>query len=230
MTVNLRLSLTVFKVGFAAESAGGFVALFSGSSRLPFDGLLVLLNPAFTAVGVLFLWIGRHEWNELHRTRVGHTNLAFAVSLVATVLAAAPIGILSLYGNPSPPSWLGIEFGAAIALVFAVTFVTYALVAAHLVGRLGEIAMAIGLGWAVLLSGLIGLTLAPDIQPIVHSVAARNPAVGAIFQPITLLDALLAFSYLAFFVAFVDAHYRVAKGLQPKEPSEPVGRTPSSRT
>jgi hypothetical protein len=224
MTVNLRLSLTVFKVGFAAESAGGFVALLSGSSKLPFNGLLLLLNPVFTAIGILFLWIGRHEWNELHRTRVGYTNLAFAVSLIATILAAAPIGVLSLYGNPSPPSWLGLEFGAAIALVFAVTFVTYALVAAHLVGRAGEIAMGIGLGWAVLLSGLIGLTLAPDIQPIVHSVVVRNPAVGSIFQPITLLDALLAFSYLAFFVAFVDAHYRVAKGLTPIDRKEDPGR------
>jgi len=111
MTVNLRLSLTVFKVGFAAESAGGFVALFSGSSKLPFNGLLLLLNPAFTALGILFLWIGRHEWNELHRTRVGHTNLAFAVSLVATVFAVAPIGILSFYGGGNPPSWVGIEFG-----------------------------------------------------------------------------------------------------------------------
>ena len=216
MTVNLRLSLTVFKVGFAAESAGGFVALLSGATKLPFNGVLLLLNPAFAAVGILFLWIGRHEWNELHRARVGHANLAFAVSLVATVLAAAPIGILSLYGNPSPPSWLGIEFGAAIALVFGVTFVTYALVAAHLVGRMGEIAMGVGLGWAVLLSGLIGVALAPDLQPIVHSVTARSPAVGAIFQPITLLDALLAFSYLAFFLAFADAHYRVAKGLTPE--------------
>ena len=170
----------------------------------------------FTVIGILFLWVGRHEWNDLHRTRVGYTNLAFAVSLIATVLAAAPIGILSLYGNPNPPSWLPIEFGASIALVFAVTFVTYALVAAHLVGRLGEVAMGVGLGWAVLLSSLIGLALAPDVQPIVHSVVARNPGVGSIFQPITLLDALLAFSYLAFFVAFVDAHYRVAKGITPQ--------------
>jgi len=216
MTVNLRLSLTVFKIGFAAESAGGFVALISGSTRLPFDGALVLLNPAFTAVGILFLWIGRHEWNELHRTRVGHANLAFAASLVAIALAGAPIGILSLYGNPGPPSWLGYEFGAAIAAVFAVTFVTYALVAAHLVGRLGEIAMGIGLAWAVLLSSLIGIALAPNLQPIVLSVTGRNPGVGVIFQPITLLDALLAFSYLAFFLAFVDAHYRVAKGLTPE--------------
>jgi len=216
MTVNLRLSLTVFKIGFAAESAGGFVALVSGSTKLPFGGALLLLNPVFAAIGILFLWIGRHEWNELHRTRVGHANLAFAASLVATALAAAPIGILSLVGNPNPPSWLGIEFGAAIALVFAVTFVTYALVAAHLVGRLGEVAMGLGLGWAVLLSSLIGVALAPDLQPIVHSVAARSPAVASIFQPITLLDALLAFSYLAFFVAFVDAHYRVAKRLTPE--------------
>jgi hypothetical protein len=215
VTVNLRLSLTVFKIGFAAESAGGFFALLTGSTKLPFDGLIVLLNPGFTAVGILFLWIGRHEWNELHRTRVGHANLAFAASLVAIVLAALPIGVLSLYGNPAAPSWLGIEFGAAIAVVFAVTFVTYALVAAHLVGRLGEIAMGVGLGWAVLLSILIGVALAPDLQPIVQSVASRSPAVAVIFQPITLLDALLAFSYLAFFVAFVDAHYRVAKGLTP---------------
>ncbi|MGD0588118.1 MAG: hypothetical protein ABSA63_04920 [Thermoplasmata archaeon] len=216
MPVNLRLSLSIFKIGFAAESAGGFVALLSGSSKLPFDGLLVLLNPAFTAVGILFLWIGRHEWNEIHRARVGYTNLAFAASIVAIALAAAPIGILALYGNPSPPSFVGVEFGAAIALVFAITFVTYALVAAHLVGRLGEIAMGLGLGWAVLLSALIGIALAPNLQPIVQSVSARSPALGGIFQPITLLDALLAFSYLAFFVAFVDAHYRVAKGLTPE--------------
>jgi hypothetical protein len=227
VTINLRLSLTIFEIGFAAESVGGFVALLSGTSKLPFNGGLLLLNPAFTALGVLFLWIGRHEWNELHRTRVGHTNLAFAVSLIATVLAAAPIGVLTLYGNSNPPGWVSLEFGAAVAIVFAVTFVTYALVAAHLVGRLGEVAMGLGLGWAVLLSALIGLALAPDIPPIVHTVAARNPAVASIFQPITLLDALLAFSYLAFLVAFADAHYRVARGLTPAgTPMGPVGKGP----
>lgn len=213
MTVNLRSSLTVFKVGFAAESAGGFVALLSGAATLPFNGALVLLNPAFSALGIGLLWVGRHEWNELHRTRVGHANIAFAVSIIATVAAVVPIGVLSVLGSSAPPSWVAIEFGAAIALVFAVTFVTYALVAAHLVGRPGEVAMGLGLVWAVVLSGLIGVALAPQLQPIVHSVAARSPAVGPIFQPITLLDALLAFSYLAFFVAFVDAHYRVVKGL-----------------
>ncbi|HEV2165759.1 MAG TPA: hypothetical protein VGS23_02090 [Thermoplasmata archaeon] len=213
MTVNLRLSLSVFMVGFAAESASGFVSLASNSTQLPFHGALVLLSPAFTVLGLLFLWIGRHEWNEVHRTRVGHANLAFAVSLIATAAAGAPIAYLTFLGTSTPPGWLSLEFGAAVALVFAVTFVTYALVAAHLVGRSGEIAMALGLAWAAGISALIGLALAAQLRSIVGAVAHRTLSVGPIFDPITLLDALLALSYLAFFLAFADAHYRVARGL-----------------
>lgn len=213
MTVNLRLSLTVFKVGFAAESASGFAALATGAGQLPFHGVILLLSPVFSALGILFLWVGRHEWNELHRTRIGHANLAFTVSLVAIVLAAAPVGYLTFVGAPTPPSWLGLEFGVAVALIFGLTFVTYALVAAHLVGRVGEVAMGLGLAWAAGISGLIGLALSPQLGPIVRTVAARSTALASVTQPITLLDALLGFSYLAFFVAFTDAHYRVAKGI-----------------
>ncbi len=217
MTVNLRLSLTVFKVGFGVESLSGFAALASGSPTLPFHGYLLLLSPISSAFGIVFLWIGRHEWNELHRTRVGHANLAFAVSLIATALAAAPIAYLSAIGGPEPPGWLALEFGVAIALVFGVTFVTYALVASHLVGRLGLVAMALGLLWAAIISALIGIALASQLHPIVSTIVARTPALDPIAQPITLLDALLGFSYLAFFVAFVDAHWRVVRGLVPDD-------------
>ena len=215
MTVNLRLSLTVFKIGFGVESLSGFSALASGSESLPFHGYLLLLSPVSSAFGILFLWIGRHEWNELHRARVGHANLAFAVSLIATALAAAPIAYLAWIGGPEPPGWLAYEFGVAVALVFAVTFVTYALVASHLVGRVGQIAMALGLFWAAVISAAIGLALAAQLHPIVATIVARSPALDPIERPITLLDALLGFSYFAFFIAFVDAHWRVAKGLVP---------------
>ncbi|MGH7193004.1 MAG: hypothetical protein ACREJM_05640, partial [Candidatus Saccharimonadales bacterium] len=40
---------------------------------------------------------------------------------------------------------IALEFAVAVALVVGVTFVTYALVAAHLVGPTGEVAMALGL-------------------------------------------------------------------------------------
>jgi hypothetical protein len=212
---NLRLSLTVFKIGFAAESASGFFALATNSSQLPVHGLVIFLGPVFTACGILFLWLGRHEWNEVHKTRIRYANLAFALSLVAIVLAAAPIAYLTAIGGASPPGWLVVEFGASVALVFGITFVTYALVAAHLVGRVGEIAMALGLGWAVLISAAIGFALSPQLSPIVQTITARSTSVGTIVAPLTLLDALLAFSYLAFFVAFVDAHYRVSRGLDP---------------
>ena len=215
MTVNLRLSLTVFKLGFAAESASGFFALASTSHQLPFHGLVIFLGPAFTALGILFLYLGRHEWNEVHRTRVRYANLAFVASLAAIALAVAPIAWLAVVQAHGSPGWLGVVFGVAVAFIFAVTFVTYALVAAHLVGRLGEIAMALGLGWAVIVAAAIGLALSGELQPIVQTIVDRSVSVGPIVEPITLLDSLLAFSYLAFFLAFVDAHYRVAHGLTP---------------
>ena len=217
MTVNLRLSLTVFKVGFGVQSASGFAALASNSGQLPFHGYLLVLSPLFSGIGILFLWIGRHEWNELHHTRVRHANLAFAVSLVATALAALPIVYLSSTGGPQPPGWLAWEFGAAVALVFGVTFVTYALVGSHLVGRWGSVALALGLAWAFLISALIGLALTPQLRPIAEAIVTRTPAIDPIAQPIALLDALLGFSYLAFFLAFTDAHYRVAKGVVPPD-------------
>ncbi|MGI0133174.1 MAG: hypothetical protein ACREDK_08860 [Thermoplasmata archaeon] len=213
LTVNLRLSLTVFKVGFLAESIGGFVALFGNHRELPFHGYLIALTPVFSALGILFLWAGRHEWNALHRSRVGHANLAFATTFVATALAAAPIAYLSLTGGPNPPPWIALEFAVAVALVVGVTFVTYALVAAHLVGPTGEVAMALGLLWAIIISAEIGLALSHHLSTIVTTIAGRSLSIEPIAQPITLLDALLGFSYLAFFVAFVDAHWRVAKGL-----------------
>lgn len=213
MPVNLRLSLSVFKVGFAAESAGGFVALLGNGQGLPFHGYLLLVTPLFSALGILFLWLGRHEWNELHRSRVGHANTAFGLSILATVLAAAPVAYLSFMGSSNPPGWVALEFGAAVALVFGVTFVTYALIASHLVGPVGQVAMALGLLWAVFISALIGLALSSQLPTIVGTIVARDLSFAPIERPIVLLDALLGFSYLAFFVAFADAHWRVARGM-----------------
>jgi hypothetical protein len=215
MPVNLRLSLTVFKIGFLVESASGFAALLTGANHLPFHGYLILLSPVISGVGILFLYVGRHEWNELHLTRVRFAGTAFALNLVAIVLAAVPIAYLTITGAASSSRVWEIVFGTSIALIFGITFVTYALVAAHLVGRVGEIAMGVGLAWSLIISALIGIALSPQLRPLAQSIAARSPALGSVTSPITLFDGLLGFSYLAFFVAFADAHYRVAKGLDP---------------
>ncbi len=226
LTINLRASLTVFTIGFIVEGVGAFLVLTPGAGLLPFHGYLILLGPVFSVLGILFLWIGRHEWNELHHRRVGFARFAFVASLVAIALAAAPVAYLASMGGAAAPGWLGFEFGVAVALIFALTFVTYVLVAAHLVGRVGEVAMGIGLVWALIISALIGLALSPQLGPIVTAVMARTPAIGQVTRPIQQLDAWMGFSYLAFLVAFVDAHHRVAAGRPSPRPQPPAPSPP----
>jgi hypothetical protein len=119
----------------------------------------------------------------------------------------------------APPSWLGAEFGVAVAATFVLGFFTYALLTAHLVGRIGEVAIGLGLAWALLISAAIGSVLAPRLGEIATAVASGAGGVAPLVQPIAFLDALLAFSYIAFFVAFVDAHYRVATGVDSDGPT-----------
>lgn len=209
---GLRTSLAIFQIGFALESFAGFVALSRPGSGLPYHSLILLLSPFFSVLGILWLWIGRSEWNDVHRQRVRSANVAFGASLLAAILAAAIVGYLSYLGPAAPPAWASLAFGTAIASLLALTFVTYVLVASHLVGPIGGVAMAFGLVWALLLSALIGLALSPQLQTIVQDVSSRNLAVGPVFAPVTLLAALFAFSYLAFFVAFADAYVRVGRG------------------
>src|SRR5579871_3679893 len=155
MAPNLRASLTIFKVGFAGEAASGFTALLTGGTDLPFHGYLVLLAPVFTALGIVFLWIGQHEWSELHVSRVRHAGRIFVLSLASIGLVAAPLLYIFATATSEPPLWLSVEFGVAAAFVFGLTFVTYALVAAHLVGPIGEAAIVVGLAWACIVSALI---------------------------------------------------------------------------
>ena len=217
----------MFTIGFIVEGAGAFLVLSPGAGLLPFHGYLILIGPLFSVLGILFLWIGRHEWSEIHRRRVGFARFAFVASLVAIALAAAPVAYLATMGGAAAPGWLGFEFGVAVALIFALTFVTYALVAAHLVGRVGEVAMGLGLAWALIISALIGLALSPQLGPIATAVTARTPAIDQVARPIQQLDAWMGFSYLAFLVAFVDAHHRVAAGRpSPPGPPPPAASSP----
>jgi|SRR5579871_840490 len=227
VTTNLRTALAIFQAGFLLESVSGFAALIVGVAALPFHGAILLVGPAFSGAGVLFLWIGRHEWNETHAQRVGHATLAFAVTLVALLLAALPVAILTAEGSSAPPAWAAWEFGAAVALVIGASFLTYGLVAAHLVGRTGRVGLAASLLWAWIVAAVLGLLLAPQLGTIVHLIQARSGPYDSVTRPLGPLEALLAISYLAFFVLFSEAHYRVARG-RPVEGSGagPVTPTP----
>ena len=83
---NLRISLTILSIGFAIEGAGELYSVLSGGTFRPGTWLLLIIPTIATLVGLLFVWIGRHEWNELHRDRVRRAHVVFGLSVVGGFL------------------------------------------------------------------------------------------------------------------------------------------------
>lgn len=212
MTVNLRLSLAVFSIGFAIQVAGDVYALAVTGTSLGNRGYLLALGPAFTLLGLLFLWVGRHEWNELHRRRVRHAHLAFLASVLFLVLAIVPLVWAVLLASTSLPAWAHLLFAIGIAGTFFLTFLTYALVVFHLIGPPAKIAVLFGLVWSAGIAILIGLALDAHLSRIVGAILQRSLAFGSILSPISILEAYLVVTYLILLAAFVHAHRRIARG------------------
>jgi hypothetical protein len=218
MPPNLRLSLSIFAAGFGVEAVGDGYRLATGTVHLLAGTALLAVSALSTVFGLLFLWLGRHEWNELHRTRVGYTNATFFATIVLVALAVAPAAYLVARGEPLP-SWLASEVGAAVAAALVATFLTYVWVVLHLVTR------AVGFGLvaaplaAIPVGYLVGSVLATQLPMYLPRVSSQPLGLAGLADPVAQPLAWLVVPYALLFVAFVDAHRRVARGL------EPVGAT-----
>ena len=217
MTANLRASLAIFSVGFAIEGVGEFYAWVTGSTRLPTNGLFLFVGPIFTVFGLLFLFIGRHEWNEIHHQRVRHAHLAFGLSVLSFAGAALPIAWYGFYRPGSPPLWVASEFGAAVAGILLFSFVTYFLVVFHLVGRPGQGTLIAALAWSLGVSGFAGVVFAANIDTYLSIVRTGAGNVTALAGPLSGVLAYFFLSYFLLFAAYADAHRRVARGLETAE-------------
>lgn len=212
MAPNLRLSLTIFSIGFAIESGVDVYHVVTGSVQPIAGGYLFLLGIVATILGLSFLWIGRHEWNELHTQRVRHAHLAFA-STVA--LGAAAAGPAAYYGYTSPdalPGWLGPEVGAAVGVALLVTVWMYIVIVLHLVGGPGKAVLVLSMIAAAPVAYLLGLTVSQDLPVYLHAATAGPRGVLPLAEPALDLLSWLFASYLLLLVAFADAHRRVARG------------------
>jgi hypothetical protein len=223
MTVNLRLSLTVFSIGFAVEGAGSLYSFLASGTLLPAGGFLIYLNPVFTVIGLVFLWLGRHEWGVLHRRRVGHAHTSFFLAVLFLLLAIVPIAVYTyLEPTTSAPNWVTLEFGAAVAATFLFSYVTYALIAVHLLGTGGRIAVAAALGWAALISALLGLAVAGLFPTYIKVFRSGAVSTSGLEGPLTSEFSLLFVSYFLFLLAFIDAHRRIVRQ------GTPPGAAPAS--
>jgi hypothetical protein len=219
MTTNLRVSLTVLSIGFAVEGAGEAYSVASSGTLLPGTSVVFLLSTAVTVVGLLFLLLGRHEWNELHRARVRRTTVIFALSVVGGVVAAVEVALLTLYPGIGTPLWAEVLFGAALGSLVLGTFITYVHLVFHLVSRPSKAVLVAAAVWALIVSAYVGRVLAGDLPAILGAVANRSLTVDHLLGPVDYLASYLFVSYFLLLAAYLDAHAVVARGLPPSTAS-----------
>lgn len=210
MSLTLRLSLTIFSIGFAIEGSGELYSVITGGRYKPGVNLLFLIPVAMTLVGLLFVWIGRHEWGELHRDRVRQAHQVFALSVLGGVVAAGILALLVGVPALGVPLWAEIVFGAAAGSLVLGTFVTYVYLVFHLVGPVSRGALSATIAWSLVVSGLIGATIAANLRPIVALVQHRQALVPGFVTPLDSLSSYLFLSYFLLLIAYLDAHRRVA--------------------
>ncbi len=231
MTTNLRLSLTILSVGFAIEGGGELYSFVSRGTFQPGPNLLFVLPALMTLVGLLFVWVGRHEWNVLHHDRVRGAHLVFALSLLGGAVGGALVGLLVALPGLGIPAWAALLFGASLGSLVLGTFVTYVYLVFHLVSRPSQVVLVASIVWALLISVFIAAAFASNLGAIVGLAAHRSFTIPAFLQPVNQLASYLFVSYFLLLAAYVVAHHRVAQGpgRQGSVPPSP-GPTPSERS
>lgn len=228
MAPNLRLSLTIFTIGFAIEAGVNAYDVLTGSSRGGAAGeTLFIVGAVATLLGVLFLTLGRHEWNEIHRTRVHHAHLTLLVTVLLALAAAGPIAYYAYMSGLSIPSWLAYEVGAAVAASLFLSFILYAIIVYHLLGTVGRAILILALLAAVPVVGIVGYHIAGDIPTYLATVRSSPTKLAALVEPVVAYLSYMFLAYALFAVAFIDAHRRVVRGLEPPTLDESPPAAPS---
>jgi uncharacterized membrane protein YidH (DUF202 family) len=215
MAPNLRLSLSIFTVGFLIEAGENAYDVLTGTSSGRTGEVLFLIGALATVLGITFLTIGRHEWNELHKQRVHHAHLTFLLTVLLVVAAAGPVAYYAYMGSLAIPGWLAYEVGAAVAGSLFFSFVLYAVIVHHLLGTTGRIILALALVAAVPVVGIVGYHVAGGLPIYLSTVRSSPTKLVALIEPIATYLSYMFLAYGLFAVAFIDAHRRVAKGLPP---------------
>ncbi len=230
MTINLRVSLTIFSIGFALEAGEDVYYLVTGSVRLFAGGLLFAIGIAATVLGLLFLTIGRHEWNELHRDRVRSAHWTFATVVLLGVAAALPVAYYLYRPGTGMPAWAALEVGAAVAGSLFFTFILYAVIVYHLLGRAGRAVLVGALAAAVPVCGDVGWRVSQGLPSYLLLARSSPLTLVAVVEPIVSLLSYMFLAYLLFLAAFVAAHRRVAQGAPVRSPARwvPPSAPPSS--
>lgn len=219
MVSKLRLTLAILTVGFVIEGTMEAYAYVSRSYRLPYAAVIFVVGPFVTLAGILVLWIGRNQWNDLLSRRFRHAHRTFGLSLVALVVGAATL-VWSSYGSAAPISWwTSWVFGAALMASLFLTFATYVLLALHLTAWVGKALLLLALGWAAVVSLWMGQVLAQNFGAIIQDLQTRTLSDGSLNASVAGFGSYFALTYALLTIAYLDAFHRVpAVSLKPASP------------
>jgi hypothetical protein len=212
MPTNLRSRLTIRSIGFAIEGAEELYSLTTPGASSPGASIWFVAPAILTLIGILFVWIGRHEYTEVHARRAERASLIFGLSLVGGVVTALLLGLLVSYPSIGTPLWAEVLFGAALASLLFGTFVSYAYLVFHLVATPSKIALLAAVMWALLISAFITISLASDLPTVIGLIQARNFSVPSFLSPVDTLVSYLFLSYFLLLAAYVEAHVAIARG------------------
>lgn len=219
MPPNLRVSLTIFTIGFLIEAGVNAYDVVTGSTGARSE-ILFILGAVASLLGITFLTLGRHEWNELHRARVRHAHLTLLVTVLLAIAAGAPVAYYAYQSSAAIPGWLAYEVGAAVAGSLFFSFILYAIIVYHLLGRAGQAILALALVAAVPVVGVVGDIIAGGLPMYLTQARSSPTKLVTLIEPLATILSYMFLAYSLFAVAFLDAHRRVARGLQPLPPDE----------
>lgn len=167
IVTKLRLTLAILALGFVIEGGIEAYTYLGRSYRLPYAALILILAPFVTLAGILVLWMGRRQWNDLLSRQFRHAHRTFVLSLLALVVALAMLVWYS-YGSAAPISlWMSWGFGAIVMASLLLTFATYVLLALHLTAFVGKAFLLVALGWAAVVSFWVAQVLAQNFDVLV---------------------------------------------------------------
>jgi len=213
MTTNLRASLAILSLGFGIEGSGELYAFVARGAYHPGVGFLFVLPSVVTVAGLLFVGVGQHEWNALHRARVRQAHFVFGLSVLGAFVGALVVPVLVLAPSLGTPAWARGLFGVGVGSLVLGTFVTYALLVFHLVPRPSKALLLAALGWALGVAAFVGGAMASSLPTIVGLVARRTPVPApTLLGPIGSLVSYLFVSYFLLLAAYVEAHRAVLRG------------------
>ncbi|MCI4323479.1 MAG: hypothetical protein L3K03_05590 [Thermoplasmata archaeon] len=231
MSTSTRISLTILTIGFGVEGAAAAYALLTQGSFLPGTTILFLFPAVITLLGLLFILIGRHEWDDIHRARVRQAHVIFGLSVFAAILATIELAVLAYDPTLGTPGWAQLVFGTACGAFLFGTFVTYAQLVFHLVRRPSKAALVASIVWALIVSAFVGQALAGALPQILALIGARSFSIGSLIAPVDYLASFLCVSYFLLLLAYLDAHLTVAQGrTRAPPPAPPEPKPPSVST